>query len=78
MPIYEFECDQCKRRIEKILRERPEQFGPCSLFGPDKACTGTLRIVWSAPRLNMEFPTQLGGVHSMAGFGKRARHRQGD
>lgn len=91
MPIYEFKCQRCGVIIEEMMTyselEKSQQFGQDIHVGApgkktrtvgDEICGGTLDLIPSLPRFNCEFPTQSGGVHSMAGFGKRRRDRQGD
>lgn len=83
MPIYEFECDECHRRVEVLTSfsnaETIDGIPHCGIQKLDEEiCEGIVRLVPSLPRFNLEFPSQAGGVHSMAGFGKRSRNRQGD
>lgn len=75
MPLFEYQC--ALGHVTEVLYGKwsPElelEQVNCS------TCGMRASKQWSAPRFNLEFPAQLGGVHSMAGAGKRARFRQGD
>lgn len=45
MPIYEYECDKCGRREERIIMSEDYNSLPCS----EKGCNGIRHKIMSAP-----------------------------
>lgn len=77
MPLREYVCPKGHKMEELQGNTEPME----EVVRVCVACGGHVqffKLIPSVPNLNTEFPTQAGGVHSMAGFGRRRRDRQGD